>query len=1117
MLWSMRSTASSTSPFSPYLAVHASAGSGKTHQLVNRLIYLLLQGAEPGGILAITFTRKAAAEMTQRLLQRVQSLCTDNTQDLVNQLTALNIRPDPEMCQRATELYEQLLHTPYPVRSTTFHAFCQDLLRRFPMEADVPPGFELVELTRQFLDEAWDSLASELTRDPDSQLARAMDELLHRLGLPGTRRVLSEFVEHRSDWWALTLGEEHPVGAVQTRISQYLEIDPRHDPYAAFLQQPQRREELQVFHALLLKHPTEANTRAALQIETGLREDLAKEVSFEELWSAFYKQDSEPYKRKASKVLSLKLGADGCERFIALHEQLCEQLAQVRREQHALDTLHLSQAWLVCGEALLRHFQRIKQNQRVLDFADLEWNSFLLLNTASHADWIQYKLDQRIDHLLVDEFQDTNPIQWRLLLPLLQELAAAENDRQRSVMFVGDSKQSIYSFRRAEPRLFDAATDWLKQHLPDTQEQTLSKSWRSSPAVIGFVNRVFENNPDLPISHFEKHETAHPQMHGAVWLLPLAGKEKESKPDGLRNPLTTPRPQSDAAHYHEACRIADTIQRLVRGGIQVGRNENRHRLGYADIIILFRSRTSVSDYERALREAHIPYIGTERGTLLESLEVSDMITLLQWLITPFNNLALAGILRSPLFAVSDDDLQNFAGERDWYAHLLKLALELPDEHALARAARHLQRWTPLADALPVHDLLDQIYSEGNVIERYRAAFPEHLHPRIMANLTRFLELALENDSGRYPSLTRFMIWLDELRQLDKDAPSQPPGQGEQDRVRLLTVHEAKGLEAPVIFVADTSRKPRNETGTRSLIEWPADHPVPQHFMLIPGGRFPNPACARIMQRLQEKQDQEDANLLYVALTRAEHYLYISAANKAESWYQHICRAYDIDAGNLDEPVCLENQPVAPDTNHTDTAVNEPPLQAVNPGLRKVLTNPEGIQEIAPSRRAEPLTGGRHEIDEDSRERGIIIHAMLEALADQPQLTASAFAARFNHVSRQQLDACWQEARAVITAFPALFETAQFEQAYNEVAVIYEYEGRTVHGVIDRLVCYPDRIDIIDYKTHRFSDTDDPRQIAEAYREQLRLYTEGVCRIFPGKAVNPHILFTNLPQSIALTT
>ncbi|MEJ2391853.1 MAG: UvrD-helicase domain-containing protein [Gammaproteobacteria bacterium] len=1102
--------------FSPYLAVHASAGSGKTHQLVNRLIYLLLQGVEPGGILAITFTRKAASEMTDRLLQRVQALCTDDDTLLRDQLVELGLNPTPALCQQAANLYETLLHTPYPVRSTTFHAFCQDLLRRFPMEADVPPGFELVELTQQLLDEAWDSFASELTRMPTAEPAQAMDLLLHKLGLHESRRVLRQFVDHRSDWWALTQGQSAPVQFVYMQLCEHIDIDINANPLATFLHDEHVRQELQEFHTLLLKHPKKDHIKAATQIENGLQSDIDEQAQFAYLWSAFYKGDDTPYKRSGNKTLNDKLTPAGCERFLTLHESFCERLATVRRHLHAIDTLQLTQAWLTCGNALLGQFQRLKQNQRVLDFADLEWNSYLLLNTASHADWVQYKLDQRIDHLLVDEFQDTNPIQWQLILPLLQELAAADNERQRSVMFVGDSKQSIYSFRRAEPRLFDAASDWLAEHLPQTRKQTLSKSWRSSMAITEFVNQVFENNSELRMSHFEHHDTAHTQLHGQVWVLPLAAKQKPERDNGLRNPLTTPRPQSEAAHYQEARQIAQTITRLINNRTVIGRHGQARYLRYADILLLFRSRTRVSDYERALREAHIPYIGTERGTLLDSLEVSDMINLLQWLITPFNNLALAGILRSPLFAASDQDLMQLAGKGEWYPRLLELATTLEPEQPLARAARHLQRWKPLADQLPVHDLLDRIYSEANVIARYRAAFPAHLHPRVIANLTRFLELALESDSGRYPSLTRFMVWLEQLRQLDKEAPSQPPGQGEQDRVRLLTIHEAKGLEAPVIFVADASRTAPGERGARILVEWPADDTVPRHFLLSPGGKFVNDHCAAVINRLQQKQEQEDANLLYVALTRAEQFLFISASNKSESWYQEICRRCDINPEELDAPACVIEKG-KPQTILAENTTPASQAATVIPGLQQVIDLPSAWQEIAPSRQVGYNASDARLIDEDTRERGNIIHAMLEMLAQSPDMSLPSSHFQFNGVDPQQLVLYWQEAQAVIQAFPRYYQTQHYQQAYSEVPVVYTEAGRTVHGIIDRLVCYDDSTLIIDYKTHRFTAGEEPRQLAAHYQEQLRLYAEGIRQVFPDKPVKCNILFTALPESIDLPT
>jgi len=978
------------------------------------------------------------------------------------------------------------------------------------MEADVPPGFELIELTRQLLDEAWDSFASELTRDPTSESAKAMDLLLRTLGLHECKRVLFGFLNHRSDWWALTQGQHDPVKFVYDKITQHIDTDVSTDPLQRFFSDTQCKFQLQEFHDLLVLHPTSTNLTTAQQIEQGLRIGISADESLAFIWDVFFTGKDEPRKLKSSKTLIQKLGATGAARLLELHEYFCDQLIHLRRQQHAVDTLRLSHAWLQCGEILLEHYQRIKQTQRVLDFADLEWNSYLLLTTASHADWVQYKLDQRIDHLLIDEFQDTNPIQWQLILPLLQELAAAEAQRQRSVLFVGDSKQSIYSFRRAEPRLFDAASAWLAEHLPGAQQTTLSKSWRSSPAIIDVVNQVFLDNPNLLLSHFERHATEHTQLHGRVSLLPLVETEKTESEAGLRNPLTTPRSQSETAHYHEGQRIAQTINALVSKQTLIGRHGDTRYLGYSDIMILFRSRTRVCDYERALREAHIPYLGTERGTLLDSLEVKDMINLLQWLITPFNNLALAGILRSPLFAASDEDLMQLVGKGDWFAHLQELSPTLEDDHPLARAARYLQSWKPLADLLPVHDLLDRIYSEANAIARYRSAFPDHLHPRIIANLTRFLELALETDSGRYPSLTRFMVWLDQLRQQDQEAPDQPPGQGEQDRVRLLTVHEAKGLEAPVVFVADASRESPADRGARILVEWPADAPTPQSFLLSPSSKFPNAYSEQII--IQDKEEQEDANLLYVALTRAEQYLYISASNKAKGWYDEICRVFAIDSTELEETHCLSEAGILPD-HVVDTTPTVMPSIEIHPGLQRRIDLVMTQQEIAPSLAVDWQGGHQVKLDEDARERGIIIHAMLESLAQDPKQSLQACQNRFGHIDTQQLQQYWQEAQTVIHGFADLFNADQFERAYCEVPVVYSEGGRTIYGIIDRLVCYPDRLVIVDYKTHRLEHGDDLAQAVLPYQEQLRLYANGIRRLYPDKSVSCQILFTALPQCI----
>jgi len=1108
---------SSDAPFYPYLSVHASAGSGKTHQLVNRLISLLLQGAEPGGILAITFTRRAAAEMSQRLLQRVRHLSTSEGRELEDCFVELSMTPSPELRERASGLYEFLLYHPYPIRCTTFHAFCQDLLRRFPMEADVPPGFDLLEMNGQLIEEAWDAYSDRLTRQPDSELAGAMEILLNKLGLEQSRRLLFEFVEHRSDWWALTLGQSNPVGYVHGHLQQALGVDEDQDPSAGFFAGNSVRQDLAEFQDLLQQQPNKTNSEYRDILAQALNETHAPELRYATAWSAFFTRSDEPLSRgrTITKKMVEQLGDSGAQRFLQLHESFCARLIELRRQRHAIETLQINRAWMRCGHALLGHYQDLKLNQRLLDFADLEWNSFLLLNTASHADWVQYKLDQRIDHLMVDEFQDTNPTQWQLLLPLLRELAAGESERQRSIMFVGDAKQSIYSFRRAEPRLFQAASHWLREHLPDAQRQSLRKSWRSSPAIMNFVNRIFTDNSSLQLPGFETHATAHESLYGQVVLLPLMNKQEADAGDGLRNPLLNSRPLSEAGHYHEAQLIAETIRQLVQRRILIGRPGQQRILCYSDIMLLFRTRTRVSEYERALREAHIPYIGTERGTLLESLEIRDMLNLLQWLITPFDNLALAGILRSPLYAVSEQDLMRLVGRGDWFARLQTVALELDEAHGLARAARQLQTWKPLADRLPVHDLLDRIYSETNIYARYRAAFPEHLHPRIMANLVRFLELALETDSGRYPSLTRFMGWLERLRQQDREAPDQPPGAGDQDRVRMLTVHEAKGLEAAVVFVADASRESRAARSTRCLVEWPADAAAPQSFALCPSEKYPNHYCEEVMQRLQQKEAQEDANLLYVALTRAEQYLYISAAEKSRGWYQEICRVYGLDSDSGDELICLQ----AHGSEETAQAAAQPVQQTAqilpNPGLSQPIALPDTPMEIAPSIQGSSHTGEGGQADGDARERGLLIHSMLEELARQPDLNLAQFLRRYGSVENVALEACWDEAGAVIAAFPELYKPEHYRFAYNEVPIVYSLSGRQVHGIIDRLIAYPDKLLVLDYKTQRLTKDTDPAEAATAFQAQLRLYAEGVRRCYPQIPVECRVLFTALPQCVSL--
>ena len=1099
-----------------HATVAASAGSGKTYLLVSRLLRLLLDGVHPGAILAITFTRKAAAEMQHRLLERLYELSSCDDKQLDKKLAALALPATAATRQQARSLYEALLRSEHPVKTTTFHAFCQDLLRRFPLEADVPPGFELLERTSAIKIQAWEALMVEASSTPQSATATALGFLFDEIGLYNTRTALNNFLDYRSDWWAYTQHQSEPVSYACQQLQQQLAIQGDTDPVEDFLDDVSITRALTRFAQLLAKHVTKTNQKHVAEIHAGLDASHDNATRFNRITHAFLTQKFTPLARKLQPAIIKSMGNADAEEFIDLHHQLAEKILATHQQQAARNTLAVNQAWFEAGACLLQHYQRIKLEQRLLDFTDLEWKTYSLLNQNEASLWIQYKLDERIDHLLIDEFQDTNPTQWHMVLPLLQELTHSA-DRHRGVFLVGDAKQSIYRFRRAEPRLFGNASDWLQQHL-DAIRYPLNKSWRSAPAIMQFVNQLFsEGKLHQQLHEFSPHETHQQQLWGEVTLLPLCQEQTEQNDDNstaLRNPLEAPRPETLALRYQqEGQQIAAEIRRLFEQQTLIGHADEARPLRYNDIIILLRKRTHIQHYERALRQAGIPYLGADKGTLLESLEVNDMITLLQWLTTPFDNLALAGILRSPLFSASNDELMQLAGKGSWFDRLQQLAPDLPEGTPLHRAALLLNRWRQWVGHIPVHDLLDRIYSEANVLARYSTAFPAHLVTRVVSNLTRFLELALEMDSGRYPSLMRFMTWLDELQQQSNEAPDEPAGIGEHDRVRLMTIHAAKGLEAPVVFIADAALADKSNSAYSPIVNWPADAQRPSTFLLHTPQKTRDAFSASELERIQDDARRENMNLLYVAVTRSKQLLYISGSKGTRQpnigWYGDICQQYEEQADNVNEAKLLETSNLPPQQAMTEVTHAVTQVE-IDSRLSAPLQLTAVYREIAPSRKLDYQQAHGSISDEDGRTRGIVIHQMLEQLTAHPEASLEQFHNKLAiGIIEEELQQWWQEA-LTITQHPdlqQLFNTVHYEHAYNEVPVYYCVEGVMVHGIIDRLLVKQDEVLIVDYKTHQHATTDNLAELANAYQQQLQWYADGIKQIWPTHTIRAALLFT----------
>ncbi|BAV33998.1 ATP-dependent exonuclease [Sulfuricaulis limicola] len=1142
------------------VVVQAAAGTGKTWLLTSRIIRLLLQGTEPGAILALSFTRKAAGEIHERVTERLLALAASDEDALVKQLEEIGAGTDPASREAARGLYEKHLSAIHPLRTTTFHAFCQEILRRFPLEADVPPGFELVESTAELEQAAWLALDRKAARDSGGTLANALDTLLRECGgVTGTHSALDDFLAHRSDWWAYTENESNPVDFAATQLGQMLDVAEDADPHASFMRDPAVREHIARYAELLAGHPTATNQEYIANLTRALADTQASSRSFEWVRGVVLTNMDEPRKLKRSDALEKKLGTDRTDEIIRLHQEIASRLLAAIAGHKRRWTFMVSRAWYVCGVALLEEYQRLKLERGVLDFADLEWKTYRLLNRSRHAEWVQYKLDQRIDHLLVDEFQDTNPTQWRLLLPLLQEIVAGDPERRRSVFLVGDEKQSVYRFRRADPRLFHAARHWLQQH---AQAHTLTQhlSRRSSPAIIRFVNLVFhrssdvepETDSDYPLQDFQPHDTHHRQLWGRAELLPLVrrgDKTGEKAAPAWRNPLERPRQvDEDQRHRQEGDLIAGKIREIL--GRLIAEGERVRSLTGDDIMILLRDRTHARFYEEALRRAGIPYIGTGRGAFMQSLEVRDLVHLLHQLVEPYNDLALASALRSPLFAATEDDLLRLAQSPPgtWRMRLERLAMGQTPDGALARARQLLPRWSSYVGRVPVHDLLDRIYCEGNVVARYLAAAVPHLRPRVEANLNHFLELALEVDSGRYPSLSHFLAWLERQAEHDDKSPAEPAW-NRAPRVRVMTIHAAKGLESPVVFLADAARSTDNrDRGLRPLVDWPVQDSRPRYFHLGGASKEIDDISQALRTEQQWPARREEANLLYVALTRARQMLYVSGCEPGHGgrgWYGFVekrlrhagdsgeaARAgLQLDNISLDDGKTVFNTCAWLEFGQPpSTQPMEPPISMTGFRVDPRLTQPfpelpeTGI--LNPSRSAQPEDDypdeatGFTEARTPQQRRGKVIHRMLERLTNgetHATVEKTIWQEFGEWLEEKDFNQWWREACAVPDQadFREFFDPARYQEARNEIPILYRDGGRDVYGVIDRLVIRQEEIVLIDYKTHARATRDNVARLAEDFREQMRQYGEGARRLWPGKKLRLVLLFTACGEMVEL--
>ncbi len=1046
------------------VVVEACAGSGKTWLLVSRILRLLLDGVDPSSILAITFTHKAAGEMRHRLHEWLQ-FCASADDDAVRGFL-LERAVEPEALDatlvRARLLFEIVLTARPGIRLTTFHAWFHELIRHAPLTAGLA-GYALTEQQDSHLALAWKRLTEQLDAHADSTLAHDMQALLSEFGISNTRALLNEFMAHRTEWWAWTEGQADPVHWAGAQLF----TPPAHDPAEALLDDPGLLHALHEY-ACQLAQDTPLRQQKSRMLLAILAQQQPAQARFLALCRAILKKDGTVNN-------TIKPGKKA--RLYELHVEISERLIEVAQARADLATWQFNQRVFRLGEAWLEQYTKVKRQARVMDFADIEWHSARLLSDSQSAGYMLLRLDARYSHLLLDEFQDTNPVQWRILQAWID--ASGQSITAPGLFLVGDPKQSIYRFRGAQAGLFELAADLLQQRFGAARLHQ-NRTRRNAPAIVAAVNDCFTR---LGMANFQPQVAHDAQRSGWVEVLPLAADEPRPATDQppCRNPLDTPASTTVTnARITEARQIAQRIRQVV-GNWQVEEVSGMTRpLRYRDIMLLVRSRRHLPVYESALKQARIPFASDRRGGLLDSQEVVDLTALLRTLSDAGDNLALARILRSPIFACTDDDLlalrrQQLADTSTSWSDCLR-ALPEPSE-ALTAARRLLDYWREAAGHLPVHDLLDRIIHESGLSARYVAAAPHALAAGVLANLEAFLELSLTLSSGRFPSLSGFLRQLDQLRASVHEHPDEGDGSDGADAVRIHTVHGAKGLEAPLVWLIDSGGRKDQGRHYQALVDWPADQERPLHFSFT--GR--KQQLARWQQSALERaarlEAAEQLNLLYVAMTRARQMLLVSATqggSPADDWQRILSET-------------LAGDPLQ------GAHAGIPPQQAdERSAAMNALCTDASDSDTAAVPSVPPPTGRRLEPERSpASELGTLVHAMLELASEPGALPLPALAERFGQQTHwtPALTICEQILSAA--ALRPFFAPDHYLNAYKEL-VFFRQDGSS--GRIDRVVEFDRELWVLDFKT----DTQD--DLPARHAAQLADYCSAMRHCFPGKTI-----------------
>jgi ATP-dependent helicase/nuclease subunit A len=1112
--------------------VSASAGSGKTKVLTDRVLTLLLTGAAPERILCITFTKAAASEMAKRISDRLGawSTRTDNASLAADLTGLLGRKPtDVEMVD-ARRLFARVLDTPGGMKIQTVHAFCQSVLQRFPLEAGVSPNFNVLDDrdAKVLLTDATEWLVGEAGLGHDPDLTDAMAVLTRSTNEDSFGEVIAALLAERGRVSRILADHGSDLGLLRHSVCAEIALDPdmtmerlvsEFCDDANFAPADLRR----VCSILGDGGKGDKDAEALMAPWLSLPPEHRAGMIDDYLLAYLKKSDHEIRAKLVTKKIAEAM-PDAPDIMLA-EAGRCRQFVETRK---ALAVAEATMALMGIGERLTARFERMKRLRNALDYDDLILKTRDLLSGEGAVNWVLYKLDGGIDHVLVDEAQDTNPEQWEIIERLTAEFFAGEGAHTvtPTVFAVGDGKQSIYSFQRADPREFVRMKDVFAEKAESAErkwdEVPLQISFRSTEAVLRAVDETFRPGHVLDGVALGESEIRHyawrEGMAGEVELWPPVDPEPADDDNAWKPPVEQQFGASPVARV--ATLIADDIARRIKSGEML---ESRNRpLRAGDFLVLVRTRKAfVEHLVRELKNRDVAIAGVDRMVLKEQIAVMDLMALGKFLLLPDDDLNLACLLKSPLIGLEEDELFEIAWKR---RGSLWEALKSAEGERFRMAADGLKELLGLADFIRPFELFERVLdAEGG-----RKRFLARLGPDCADPIDEFISLCIAYERSNTPSLQGFLQWFESGDVEIKRDPEAASG----DAVRIMTVHGAKGLQAPVVYLPDTMQKPRYS----ATIQWDPTRP---------GGGIPlwapmaADACEEITRRKEEAKDfaaAEYRRLLYVAMTRAEDRLYIAAYNNKQTakkqpedcWYslmeaglETLGQKVEDKLKRFDRPLLRYSNPQVAEPKEDRRDERRSDVQPLPDWARQdALPEPEPSDPLTPSRPDEEDPPVRSPLGADRDalrfKRGRLVHRLLQSLPDLPperwREVGAAYLAQPGHrLEAEAQTALLDETLAVMTepAFADLFTGAAIAEA-PVVGLVETAAGpRVVSGQIDRIVVTAERIVILDYKTNRPPPTrveDTP----DVYLRQMALYRRLLEGIYAGRRVECALLWTDGP-------